>query len=416
MIDQILLWNTSANGTVDLVSSREQLKKKVIRSSILGGQIVVRPAELFEDGDERSEGNLFLDATDEKNGFLYHLMKNGLATLDLYDMSIFERAELRFQQEGLIDRGRKILKKSEFEKVRKRTLDRAQIIDRLGWKPSNIKGQGYIDQNVFFRQNLKKIGLLYFKEKFDETKMASFLRSSKDVVFRSQLYDHFTNDWIKDLNTSQNPETFVKDLKQAVTISTIQARSSNYGSRVSSVEFDVIPKFTYTTEFKNNRFNNLESIIFDGFINSIDDSLTKKDQLDSSLVQSIKSFDAQKFVDRLLKNSDDIKRSDLDELIYGNSAKLGTSLAILFDTDKELITRPHEQKKVIEERINELDNETRKRITKQRNLIKWSALGLGELVVFLVGGPPLVGTILGEGVDKVTKMVKPDRDIFKGFK
>lgn len=198
--DQILFWDTSPDGTVSMSKSKKELRNKIISAHLTGGHVVIRPAELFE-----GEDFYFHDAVDE-SGFLYNLMKSGSASLAIdHHTNIEERAEWRFRDGTVFDRGLRYTSKTDIDRIRRRTEYRAERIVVSGWKncPHQIsrnKDQFEKALNTTIRYLLATVSDKYMKGGIEaDAAINYFINSSVQVSSRSDLYDVIDECWSLDV-------------------------------------------------------------------------------------------------------------------------------------------------------------------------------------------------------------------------
>ena len=204
MNDQILFWDTDTNATVSLSKNEKELRQKIIASTLSGGHLVIRPAELFE-GKE-----FYFDDATQENGYLYNLMKKGAASLALdHDSSLSDRAEWRFRDGTVFDRGVRYTEKKDIERIKARTLARAEKIEAVGWKNCLIQSSRSKlifekDLNLRIRYLLSKVSNNYFENGLEEnTSINAFINNSVQITSRSDIYDAVKTLWSEDVEDSK---------------------------------------------------------------------------------------------------------------------------------------------------------------------------------------------------------------------
>ena len=353
---QILFWDTDSRSRVGLSKNKRALIRKIIASYLLGGKLLIRPSELFE-----SESFYFNESVNE-NGYFYNLMKNDLANLAMdNNMTLEERAKWRFRNGFVFDRGMKITNIVEIEKIRTRTFNRAEALDRAGWK--NNKHFVYSSKDVYEKKlNLRFKGALFtivnnlgnYKHQLDSS-MFDYLHSDRFVSSRADLFPYIQNLWGQNLPLNLQ-DTFRRTCKEALTFATIINTTENYCNRVSDLSNLNVLNFCINSQFYKKTHVAIETIILNSFIQELSNKMEQLDKEKVNFINSFQLMNAKNFVENTKYLITDKDRDELNELLYGRSDHLdGESLGSHFVSHWEQYKNHHKKiNRLVSIRIDEL--------------------------------------------------------------
>ena len=384
--DQILLWDTTPEGTVALAGNAERFREKVIATYLLGGTVVVRPAELFEGPD------YYYDDAVAENGFLRSMLRVGAASLALSpDKTLFDRAEWRFREGTVFDRGRRVTDPTEIDAVRARTFGRAEVLTSLGWKPAKVQEELAGDEhkkrlNQRMRASLTSVGSHFFgRDRFPETALAQFLRAPLIVESRADIYHLIRDSWSSHLDAEQR-EAFVSACTEALTISTLTVTASHYGGRVSELRPDTFARFTYGTAASRSGGTAVELRAARAFRLAFEVLLRPSERLLAQpLVSALHGNDAPRIVESIHQLVGAEDRSQIAEALYGPSEMLRGSSLILRAADEDVSEDTLLREALL--RIEEVEKKHALRRAGVRALTGGAVGVLGDLVLALLGIP-----------------------------
>ena len=320
-VDQVLFWDTTSDGVVKSSLNIQQLRRKIKATHLIGGNIIIRPAELFE-GSE----SYYKEATEEK-GLLYQLMKAGKAYLALPPgNTIYNRAERRFQDNYLVNNGRHITSKTEIDKIKYRTYHRADTLYNLQWPNSSYykiipESNDEIRSNKF-RNIIKHISNKYFTSNIEETDIGKYLCGDEIVLKRGVLYKRIEGSWSSPLEPSLRP-MFIKTCKDALTLISAGYNACEYGGRMSEVLPYTIDDILYGNSCINGISIYTEADIIDSFLRIASAIKINVDTVGyNNFASSLRTDDAADFVNGVSK-CNDRHRQFIQELLYSPSKALG---------------------------------------------------------------------------------------------
>lgn len=417
-VDQILFWDTSFQGIVNLSSSKRAFNKKVIANHFLGGHLVIRPAELFEGED------FYFNSAVNEGGILFELMKCGMASLALdTDKSIEDRAKWRFNKEVVFDRGKEVRIAKDIEEVKRRTFERAEKIEKSGWNNApvqNVAEDSIRNQrlNDRFRASIWTISREYLSEnEIAENKIGLFLGSKINVASRSDLYPKIDQDW--SLSIPENfRKAFIVQLKEALTLATNLTTAETFGGKVSDIRNNTIAHFMTKSDKKNNSYQYFELEAVNLFVEALKKELSEKELVNNPLIKSIISMDTKKLVESSVESISGEDRLLLHKLIYEKSKFLeGMSFIDVLVSGSGKLTKNQKIEK-LRGRIQELQSDSN-RNSNVIAIIRAAVLATGAeaVLVMLMGSAPNFLVTAGVLVtDLGIQFNSTDTPVFAGFR
>ncbi|MCF7513633.1 hypothetical protein L3V43_06975 [Pseudoalteromonas sp. L23] len=417
-VDQILFWDTSFQGIVNLSSSKKAFNKKVIANHFLGGHLVIRPAELFEGED------FYFDSAVKEGGILFELMNCGMASLALdAEKSIEDRANWRFNKEVVFDRGKEVRSAKDIEEVKRRTFDRAEKMEKSGWKNApiqNATADSTRNQrlNERFRASIWTISREYLSEnEIAENSIGAFLATKINVASRSDLYPKIDQDW--SLLIPENfRKAFIVQLKEALTLATNLTTAETFGGKVSDIRNDTIAHFMAKSKNQNNSYQYFELEAVKLFVEALKKELGEKELLNNPLIKSINTMDTKKLVENSVKSISGEDRLLLHKLIYEKSKYLeGMSFIELLVNCSEKLTKSQKISK-LRGRIQELQSDSN-RNANVIAIIRAAVLATGAeaaLVMLMGSAPNFLVTAGVLAVDLGIHFSSTDTPVFAGFR
>lgn len=386
LIDQILLWNTAADATVTLSPTPRAFRRKVTATHLLGGHLVVRPAELFE-----GPRWLFESAVEE-HGYLYHLQRAGLATLVLADgTTLFDRAEWRFRTGGVFDRGEPVTGRRRVEKVRKRTMERAERLERAGWRAAAPRytlapAQAARELNVRFREWLAPVATRAFGTRLARTPVHDYLSGAFAVESRADLYPRIEREWSRPLGKGR--KAFVRACKDALTLAALERTAVRYGGRVSEFRPTSALPFTMGSVRSHGRVLDAEVRVIRALAQVLPEMLTEAERrLGAPMVEVLRHDDPAEFVESAaLVTAED--RQQLCDLLYLPTPRLEGECLACHVADADPPLRGKELRALVRECVEEMERDTR---------VKRQRLGLILRALLTVGAEVLLA-LLGVGL------------------
>lgn len=409
--DQILLWDTDSNATVSLSTSKNDLIQKIMTTYLIGGHIIVRPAELFEGED------FYFDDAVSENGFLYNLMKNGEASLALdINSSIEERVSWRFRNGNVFDRGKRYDNKKDINKIRERTEKRAEKLIKAGWKSCTkqthrSKMRYESDLNIISKNYLSIVSTKYFGDINKDSFINLFINGSSQITSRSDLYDEIKNKWSNDVNENEK-NNFISDCKNVLTFASIANTAKNYTNRISEIcdlNYNLLSTYSSQSKFS---VSQIERTIIRSFLKKMAKYAFKKDNFSESVLK----MNAKKFVEVSISNISSRDRDEIHQLLYGESKHfngLNISQVVYQEAQKSGIV---DIDSIVEIRVDELSNVYNNKTG--RSTILYSllrSLGL-EILLLSMGNPiPIFPTLLNSTID-YAELKESQKHFFSGFR
>lgn len=417
-VDQILFWDTSFQGIVNLSNSKSAFNKKVIANHFLGGHLIIRPAELFEGKD------FYFNSAVEEGGILYELMNNGMASLALdKDKSIEDRANWRFNKEVIFDRGKEVRSVKELDEVKKRTFERAEKIEKVGWKNAPIQKSTSASTrnqrlNDRFRASIWTVSRSFLSEdKIAESSIGAYLELKINVASRSDLYAKIDEEWAS-LISEKDRNSYSVQVKEALTLSTNLTTAETFGGKVSDIRNDTISRFMGKCKSKNgsNQYYELEAI--DLFVEALKKELSEKELNSNSLISAIRNMKAKELVENSVMSISGEDRLLLHKLIYEKSTFLeGLSFMEVLVNYSDKFTKKEKISKV-RGRIQELEG-TNNRSASVIAIIRSAIIASGAeaALVMLSGAAPnfmVTGGVFA--LDLGIQFRSTDTPVFAGFR
>lgn len=397
-IDQILFWDTNYQGIVNLSRSKTALNRKLMANHLIGGHLIIRPAELFE-GDE-----FYFNSAIKEDGMLYQLLKNGMASLALdSDISIENRADWRFNKEVVFDRGLEIKTSKQLDAVKKRTYDRAESLDKVGWGNAPIQtkiseNERMHNMNQRFRLSMLAVGKMYFpEEELLNSSLGAYILSGVNVASRSDLYPKIDDDWSQLVRENQR-ENFKKSLKESLTFSATLTTSESFGGRISDIKNQTLYPLVLENNFDNAAYETFELEAANLFIEAMKLEISINERENDSFISSIRNMDASRFVESSVRLISPIDRKLLLELIYGQSKYLGEMSIVQFLATESLKLSKKDKIKKMRGRIQELESDSNRSANRIAILRSGTIAASGEALLMLIGinAPFLVtGAVMG---------------------
>lgn len=414
MNDQILFWDTDANATVSLSKNKKELRQKIIASTLSGGHLIIRPAELFE-----GEEFYFNDAVNE-DGFLFNLMKNGAASLALdKDQTLSQRVQWRFRDGTVFDRGVRYTDKKEIENIRRRTEIRAEKIEAAGWQncllqSSRPKDEFEKDLNIRIRVLLSSVAHNYFTDGLNEnTAMNGFINGSVQVASRSDLYDTVKSLWQSDIEDGKKAD-FIRDCTNALTLATITNTADNYGSRISEIKGQSYNVLSAYASSKGLPAAKVETTILKSFLRVLPRKMDKLEAEQKHFAGVALHLEAKRFAEVATHLISARDRDELDQLLYGESNYLGGK-----SLTQDIYTHWQHYKskdidRLVEIRIDELAQKYA-RDTGRSAILLSTMRSLSIEALMLKLGIPFIPTIINS-LNDLRSNDKQLRPIFSGFR
>jgi hypothetical protein len=320
--DQILFWDTDTNATVSLSKNEKELRQKIIASTLSGGHLVIRPAELFEGKD------FYFDDAVKEDGFLFNLMKNGAASLALdKGSSLCERANWRFRDGTVFDRGTRYTEKKDIEIIRKRTETRAEKIEAVGWgncplQANRAKDVFEKDLNLRIRYLLSKVSNVYFENGIEENKaINSFINGSVQVASRSDIYDVVKTVWVDGVDDSKKAN-FVSDCSSALTLAAISNTADNYGDRISEVKGQNYNSLSTYSSLSGISAAKVETTVLKSFLRVLPSKMERLESEQKHFAGMALNLEANQFAEASTSIITSRDRDELNLLLYGESEYL----------------------------------------------------------------------------------------------
>ena len=418
-IDQILLWDTNYQGVVNLSGSKNALHKKIIANHLLGGHIVVRPAELFE-GEE-----FYFNSAVEQGGLLYELLKNGMASLALdQDKTLEDRARWRFNKEVIFDRGVEVNTAKKLDEVKRRTFDRAEKLAQAGWLNAPIQTNTPADiritnMNERFRMSIWSVARLYLSEQeIVDSPIGSFLQSGVTVASRSDLYPKIDDEWAN-IVTADKAKVFSAQLKESLTLATTVTTSESFGGKVTDIRNDTLLPFMVSSSHnaKVKGYQTLELEAMDLFVEAMKHELKILERENKPFIAAIRNLDAQRLVQKSIELISSKDRELLVELLYSKSVYLGGDSFVEFLANESLKMSRKDKIVKMRGRIQELEDKHDRSVNVFAT-VKSAVRATGfEALLLLFGCNANFLVTLGSAVvDTGTHLKKNKTPVFAGFR
>ncbi|WP_353572742.1 hypothetical protein [Candidatus Albibeggiatoa sp. nov. BB20] len=393
--DQIFFWDTSPDATVSMSESKNELKNKVISAHLIGGHIIVRPAELFE-GDDF----YFQDAISE-DGYLYNLMKSGAASLALdIHSSLEERVNWRFRDGTVFDRGKRYTTKVDIEKIKKRTEERAEKITACGWKSclfrsNRNKNQFEKDLNIHIKSLLTTVSIKYIKGGIkSNAAINSFINSSIQVVSRSDLYQVIENIWVLDI-TDTKKQSFITDCKSVLTWAAILNSTMSYGNRVSELKGFNYNTFSYFASASKLDASKVESTIMESFVKVLSKKVSTLESETEYFAKKMLKENAKEFANLTTSLVTPRDREELKQLLYGEFHHQSPKSLAQFVTEEWRKLKPSDIDRLVAIRFDELEKMYGYKTGRSKTILSTlQSLGIETILLAIGGGIPFLPTLI----------------------
>ncbi len=316
--NQILLWDTAADGTVSLSRNAAALKRKIIATRLIGGRVVVRVAEILEGRD------YFYQSAVSPDGHLFHLMKAGWASLDLRGKdTLADRIRWKFEEKpAVVHQGRTIKSKREQDEIRGRCEERAELLEDAGWMRAS-KQYPIRDYNSYlndeFRKCLTGVGVTFFgPDSFRNTCMAEFLASGIRVQSRGDLWELIEEKWAPEIGEYRSE--FIHECQEELTLVSAACTARQFGGQISELRPGSFKAHSYGHAACQGAVDSLEIEILRGLCRIIKRKESQRSgPLEMPLAGSLFDISAEEFATLAIERITPRDQEVLQTLLYGTS-------------------------------------------------------------------------------------------------